>query len=143
MPARNSVSAPAAHNVTDINGVYAAGVATAPPLSGTDYGLQAYVNLGSEVVAVSQDLQGAASFATGQSSISTAAQLMGARATRRSALVTNTDANTSVYVGGASVSTSNGQIIKPGNSLTIPFTGAIYCVSASGTVSVTWCEVYD
>jgi hypothetical protein len=143
MPARNNVSAPAAHNITDVNGVNAAGVATAPPVSGADTGLQVYANLGSEVVAVSQELQGAANFATGQAAVSTVTPLLAARPTRRSAIVSNPSTSTAIYVGGASVSATTGQIIPSGNSLTIPFTGAIYAVAATGTITVTFAEAYD
>ena len=145
MPPLNNVSAPSTFVHTDISGKNAAGVATAPPTSGTDYGLQAYVNLGSEVVAVSQNTDGASSFDTAQVALnaSTATLILAANSTRRSCLITNTSATINIYVGASGVTASTGQLIAPGNSLSMPVTGAVYGISASSTPTVTAIEAYS
>lgn len=145
MPARNQVQAPTSIVHTDISGTVAAGVATAPPVSGTDEGLQVYANLGSEVVAVQQNTDGAADWDTTQVALnsSSATLVLAANSTRRSALVTNMSATINIYVGPSNVTTSNGQLIAPGNSLTIPATVAIYAISASSTPTVCATEVYN
>lgn len=142
---RQLVSAPAASVISNDSGGNIAEVLQAPPVSGTDWGLAVHANLGSQIIPVAQELQGAANFATGQAALnsSTATSLMSARPTRRCALVTNTSATVNIYVGGAAVATSTGQLIAPGNSLTIPFTGAIYAISASSTPTASYCEAYD
>src|SRR5208282_1152706 len=128
MPALNNVTGPLTVVHTDTPGRNAAGVATAPPSSGTDYGLQVYANLGSSAIAVSQELQGATSMATAQVALNavTATLVAAARPTRRCALVTNLDAAILIYVGNSGVTAATGQLIAAGNSLTIPTTAAIY-----------------
>jgi hypothetical protein len=145
MPKLNNVSAPSTFVHTDTSGTNAAGVSTAPPVDGTDYGLQVYANLGSEVVAVSQELQGAANFATGQVALnaSSATVILAARATRRSSLVTNSSASIVIYVGPAGVTTSTGQPIAAGASLTIPSTAAVYGIAASSTPTAAYSEAHD
>jgi hypothetical protein len=145
MTQRSNVSAPTAVIHTNDSGSVAAGVATAPPQTGSDAGLQVYANLGSEVVAVSQELQGAANWATTQVALnsSTATSIFASRSTRRCALVTNTDAAITIYVGGSGVTASTGQPIAPGLSLTIPTTAAIYAIAASGTPTAAGSEAYD
>lgn len=145
MSQRSNVSAPTAVIHTNDSGSVAAGVATAPPQSGTDAGLQVYANLGSGVIPVSQELQGAANWATTQVALnsSTATQIFSARSTRRCSLVTNTDTAITIYVGGASVTSATGQPIAPGNSLSIPSTAAVYAIAATGTPTAAGSEAYD
>jgi hypothetical protein len=131
------------HIFTDDTGRFVVEPSLGAPAVGIDYALPVYADLGSQIVQVQQERQGAALLTTGQASVSTVVQIIAARPTRRSALVTNTDASVSVYVGNAAVSSSTGQLIKAGNSLTIPFTGAIYCVATTGRVVVTFAEAYD
>lgn len=117
---------------------------SAPPTSGVDNALQVYANLGSGSIVVTQVLSGSNFWATTQLTTSGSAQLLfAARATRRSAIVTNTDATNGVYVGLAGVTTTTGEFIAAGNSLTIPTTAAIYVVAAAGTPLVTGAEAYD
>jgi len=145
MPVPNNISQPSSIIHTNKDGSLAAGVATAPPVSGTDAGLQVFANLGSAVIPVQQSLTGSALMATGQAALnsSTATLVIAARPTRRSALVTNTSASINVWVGNSGVTNSTGQLIAPGNSLTIPSTVAVYAISASATPTVTTTEVYD
>lgn len=141
--ARANVQKPSSVILTDDTGKFVAEPSLGAPVVGIDYAIPVYADLGSQVVQVQQSEAGAAFLATGQASVSTVALIISPRPTRRSAIVTNTDTATSVYVGNAGVAVGTGQIIKAGNSLTIPTNGAIYCVAASGTVVVTFAEAYD
>lgn len=89
---------------------------------------------------------GAANAATGQVSVTTTATLVAAsRATRRSVKVTNTG-TTDVYVGYTSgVTTSTGDLLVgiKGAFISVPTTSAVYAIVASGSVSVSYVEVYD
>jgi hypothetical protein len=145
MSVRPIVGAPVPHVLTDNDGKVAAEVSTTPPATGTDYGLRVHADLGSAPIAVDQVLTGAAFFTPGQQVLnaSTATLLMAARPTRRCALVTNSDATITIYVGNAGVTASTGQPIKAGNSLTMPITGAIYAIAASGTPTAGFSEAYD
>lgn len=143
MANRANVSSPTSHILTDDAGKLSAIPALTPPVTGVDSGLQVHANLGSASIPVSQTTTGAAFFVAGQANVSTSVLLIAARATRRGAIVTNTDSTTSIYVGPSGVSTSNGEVIKAGNSLSIETTAAIYCVAGSGTVAVTFGELYD
>lgn len=142
---RENVSKPTSVIHTDDAGKLAAIPALAPPTSGVEAGLQVYANLGSAVIPVAQELQGAANFGTAQVALnsSTATLIFAARTTRRSALVTNTSTSVTIYVGGASVTSGTGQPIALGNSLTIPSTAAIYGISASSTPTAAGSEVWD
>jgi hypothetical protein len=88
---------------------------------------------------------GAANYATSHVALnaSTPTSLVSVRAARRAVLVTNTDSSITVYVGGAAVSSTTGHTLVAGASLTLPVTGAVYGISASGTPSVAVTEVYD
>ena len=98
-----------------------------------DEGLAVYADLGSAVIAVAQEQQGAANLATAQVALnaSTATSIASARSTRRSALVTNTSTTVNVYVGGSAVTASTGQLIAPGNSLSLPVVVALYAIAAT------------
>lgn len=119
-------------------------IAPNPPLAGTDNALQVYASLGAAVIPVQVQTQGAANLATTQLTTSgSAQQLFAARATRRSAVVTNTDTTNGVYVGNAGVTTATGTWIGPGSSLTMPVVVAIFVIAAAGTPVVTGAEAYD
>jgi hypothetical protein len=87
---------------------------------------------------------GTASFATGQVSIPTTpiTAIVAARAARRAVLITNTHATAILYVGGAAVTSSTGQAVPAGVSLTFPTVAAVYGV-ASATLTASFVEVYD
>jgi hypothetical protein len=124
-----------------IQGAY---VAPNPPNVGTDPAPQVYASLGSAAIPVQVQTQGAANLATTQLTVSNAAQqIFAARATRRSAVITNTDTAITIYVGPAAVTTGTGQAILPQTSLGIPVTAAIYLICASGSPVATGAEAYD
>lgn len=87
---------------------------------------------------------GATTYANGQVSASTsAATLLAARATRRSVIFKNHDASITVYIGAATVSSSNGMAIAAGESIKLYITTLIQVISASGTPVVSYIEEYD
>lgn len=87
---------------------------------------------------------GAANLATGQVTTSgTAGTLVSSRTTRRSVTVKNVDSTITVYVGPATVTTSNGFEIKAGESKTFTWTGTIQVIAASGTPVVHYADEYD
>ena len=144
MPALDKVQAPSTIIHTDLAGKNAAGVNTTPPTNGVDYGLQVHANLGSGVIPVSQTLTGAANTAFGQISVAnTATSIVGARATRRGVLITNPSTSVTVYIGPSNVTTTTGQALLAGNSLSIPTVGTVYGIVASGTQTITFVEAYD
>ena len=67
--------------------------------------------------------------------------IIAANATRAGVLITNPSASVTVYLGGASVSTSIGQILSSGNSITLPVSSAIYGIVASSTQTVSFVEL--
>jgi hypothetical protein len=82
--------------------------------------------------------------ATTQVSVSsTATQVLPARVGRQAAVIENTAA-TAVYCGGPSVTTTTGMLLPGvvGSSLSIPTGAAIYCVTATGTNTVSAMETY-
>lgn len=87
---------------------------------------------------------GAANQANGQQALTTsAAQVVAARATRRSVLIVNLSTTITVYVGNTGVTSSTGIPVLPGAGVTIPSTTAQFAVAASSTPSVAYLEVYD
>lgn len=145
MPARANVQAPTSIVHTDDAGVNAAGVAKAPPTSGTDYGVQVYANLGSASIPVTTDHTGAPNLAHNQVALnsSTATSIVAANATRRSVVITNNDAAIVIYIGKSGVTSSTGHKLAAGQSFTMPFVGQIFGISASATPSVSYSEFYD
>ena len=124
-----------------IQGAY---VAPNPPTPGTDPAPQVYASLGSTVIQVQTQTQGAANLATTQITCSGSAQQMfAARATRRSLVITNTDTTNTVYFGTAAVTTGTGSAILPNTSMGIPTTAAVYVIAAAGTPVATGAEAYD
>ena len=103
-----------------------------------------YVLGSSNPIPVDPSESGASFFDYQQVSVTNSAtQLLSANTTRRAALVTNNDASTACFIGDASVTSSTGHKLAAGASLTIPFTGAIYAITASSTITVSASEVYD
>lgn len=89
-------------------------------------------------------LRGAANMANGQVTTSTtAATAVAARATRRSVTIKNTDTSITVYIGIATVTSSNGMPLKAGESISIDTTALVQVIAASGTPVVAYVETYD
>lgn len=90
-------------------------------------------------------IEGAWQATTGQVSIaSTATQIVAARSPRRSVLVIN-HGTTDVYIGFTSgVTTATGILLTgtKGASLSIPSNTTIYGITASGTQTISYAEVY-
>lgn len=87
---------------------------------------------------------GAATLATGQVATSTtAATLVVARATRRQVVIRNHDAAINVFVGPATVTTSNGYLVPPGQAVTLTSVGLIQVIAASGTPTVSYADEYN
>lgn len=87
---------------------------------------------------------GGSNMATAQTTVTTAAtQIVAANTTRRAVLVTNMHTTATLYLGTASVTTSTGQALPAGASATIPFTGAVYGIVASSTLTATSLDLYD
>lgn len=90
-----------------------------------------------QVVQISKaaSVPGAAFGGVSQNTLSTTAEkILSDRPTRKSALILNTDATISVYVGtNSSVSSSNGFVIKAGASLSVTAGIEWWAVAASGT----------
>lgn len=108
-----------------------------------DAALPAGTNNIGDVDVVSQ--VGAANFATGQVSVgTTATQIAATRATRRAILIVN-HGTTEVFLGGATVTTTTGLKLEgvDGAAASLPITGAIYGIVASGSQTVSFMEVYD
>ena len=73
----------------------------------------------------------------------TATQIVAARAGRGGVIIVQ-HGTTDVFIGGAGVSATNG-VLLPGNkgaSITLPDTGAIFGITASGTQTVSYYEAY-
>lgn len=80
--------------------------------------------------------------ATNQVSVGTGATLIiAANASRAGVLVTNPSSSVSVYVGGSGVTTGNGQILSPSQSISIPTVSAVYGIVASSTQTVSYIEL--
>lgn len=72
----------------------------------------------------------------------TATLIVAARDTRKVAQLYN-DSTVTVYIGDASVTSSTGMPLDENGSIVIPWTGAIYGRTASGTGSIRYQEFYD
>lgn len=87
---------------------------------------------------------GASEYANGQVTAGAASgQLVAARSTRRSVLIRNLDSSNSVYIGRGTVTSSNGMLLKAGESVSIDTTAAINCIRATGDVVIAYLETYD
>lgn len=73
---------------------------------------------------------------------STAGTLAIARATRRSILIRNLDTSLTIYVAPATVTTSNGFPILPGESCPFSWVGLIQVISVSGTPAYAVADEY-
>jgi hypothetical protein len=115
------------------------GVIGLPDASGSSY--QADVNSTNEMlVEVAAEVGGVLN-ATGQVSVASTATLIIAANARRAVLITNPSSSVTVYIGGAGVTTGNGQELLPGNSLTLPVVSAVYGIVATSTQTVSYVEV--
>lgn len=88
---------------------------------------------------------GAATIAYGQVSCTTSAtQVAAARAGRRAISVTLVAGGTDIYLGDASVATTTGELLlgAKGASRSIPTSAALYCRTGSGSVTLSFTEVY-
>lgn len=99
---------------------------------------------GSGNQSISVSLGDNGNFTPGQATIGTTPTLIAAaRSGRQSITVTNTG-TTAVYLGGSGVTTTTGAYLPGvvGATITIPFSGALYGIVASGTQLVTEYETY-
>ncbi len=88
--------------------------------------------------------QGGAFMANGQvAATNVAATLVAARATRRSVSIRNTDGTNSGYIGSAVISSSNGMLLLPRESISVDFVGLIQVITSSGTANFAYLETYD
>lgn len=86
---------------------------------------------------------GGSAIASGQlAPTTTAATLLAARDTRKRVVFYNVG-SVDVYVGPATVTTSNGLKVPAGATLTLHMTALIQAITASGTGSVHYLEEYD
>jgi hypothetical protein len=67
--------------------------------------------------------------------------IIASNASRQGVLITNPSATVMVYIGISTVTTTDGAILGPGQSITIPVTSEIYGVVATGTQVVSYIEV--
>lgn len=99
---------------------------------------------GVEITTLPTKITGAATMANGQVTLSnTAGNIVGARATRRSVTIFNTDSSITGYIGIATVTTENGLPLGPKQSISIDFTGAIQGIVSSGSPVFAYVETYD
>lgn len=75
-------------------------------------------------------------------STGTAATLIVARATRKGALIRNLDTANSVWIGPATVTTSNGFLIKAGEALPITWVGLVQIIDDTNHAAVTVLDEY-
>lgn len=91
-------------------------------------------------------VEGGTAFATAQyTPTASAATLIAARETRKSVVIVN-GSNVDIFIGPATVTTSNGIRVSPGASLTVNTTALIQSISSSitGLVGVVYTlETYD
>jgi hypothetical protein len=75
---------------------------------------------------------------------SASGQIVGARDTRRSVTVRNTHGTDSCYIGQSGVSSSNGFLLKAGESISIDSTAAVHGIRAGSTnVTICYLETFD
>lgn len=93
---------------------------------------------------ISASAGGAANVANSQVATSTtAATLAIARATRVGLLIRNLDTSISVYIGKATVTSSNGMLLKAGESVVVTNVGLWQVIAASGTPTVAIVDEYN
>lgn len=115
------------------------GVIGLPDVSGSSY--QADVNNANELLVAVATSTGGVLNATGQVSVANTATLIIAAGTRQGVLITNPSSTVTVYIGGAGVTTGNGQELLPGCTLTLPVVSAVYGIVATSTQNISYCEV--
>lgn len=95
--------------------------------------LKADVGVGAANVAIAQVTAGASS-----------GVLVTARATRRSVLVRNTHATDDCYVGTGTVTSSNGFLLKAGESVPFYNVAALNCIrGGSNNITICYVDEYD
>lgn len=88
--------------------------------------------------------KGAPNYANNQVTAGAAsAQVVAARATRRAVLIRNLDAANSAYVGGGTVTSGNGFLLKAGESISIETTAAVNAIRATADVLLAYVETFD
>lgn len=88
------------------------------------------------------DVYGAPKFAASQNALSTNdEEILAARPQRISALIRNTDASITVYIGAEGVD-STGFSLPAGASVTLTTTASVWAVAASGTPTIAIWEEY-
>lgn len=86
---------------------------------------------------------GASGVATGQvAPTTTAATLLAARETRKSVTFVN-HGTVDVYIGPATVTTSNGLKLPPGAAVSFSTTALLQAITSSGTGAIHYEETYD
>ncbi len=102
------------------------------------------VSLASNINVALNQLTGAANMANGQiAATTTPSTLVAARPTRRSVTIKNINTSISVYVGLATVSSSNGMLLRSGESISVDYVGLIQVVAGSNSPNVSYIETYD
>lgn len=115
------------------------------PPAGDDTGTYTYISLFKRLLQkITAAFVGAPSLNVIRATASsTAGTLAIARDTRKGILIRNLDATLTIYVGPATVTTSNGFPILPGESCPFSWTGLIQVISASGTPAyAAWDEYF-
>lgn len=115
------------------------GILGLPDAAGASY--QADVDTSNNLHVNVQSSPGGVLNGTGQVSVGSSATLIIAANTRQGVLITNPSTTVTLYVGGSGVTTGNGQIIPPSQSITLPVVSAIYGVVATGTLTISYVEV--
>lgn len=89
--------------------------------------------------------QGSSLLTTSQVSVgASATPLLAANLGARARVLTNTHASATVFIGATSgVTTANGHPLAAGASMSITYTGTLYGITASATVTVGASEIYD
>lgn len=111
--------------------------------SGTTVGTDERTINGTAVQVQRVDEQGGTAMANGQvTPTTTAATLVAARDTRKVVTLVN-HGSVDVYIGIATVTTSNGLKLPPGASIDLKTTALIQAITASGTGAIHYAEIYD
>jgi hypothetical protein len=116
-----------------------AGILGTPDANGASY--QADVDASNRLQVAVATSPGGVLNGTGQVSLGTSATLIIAAGTRQGVVITNPSSTVTIYVGGSGVTTSNGQIVPPLQSVTLPVVSAVYGVVVSSTQTVSYAEV--
>lgn len=114
-------------------------IASAVAVTGTFWQATQPVSIASAIGVASPD-----NIATAQVSVGATATLIAALRSGRRSITIEQLGTTAVYIGGASVTTSNGILLPgtAGSSVTLNTTAAIFGITASGSQSVAEVETY-